>query len=396
MKTEWKIQQLSDIAEFNPKETLKKGAFAKKISMDKLQPFCRDISEYELTKFTGGTKFRNGDTIMARITPCLENGKTAKINILDNEEIGFGSTEYIVLRAKDGISNPDFIYYLVTSSLIREPAIKSMVGSSGRQRVQSDVVEKIKINLPPLPVQKKIAGILKSLDDKIELNRQISKNLEEQAQAIFKSWFLDYDPWNGIVPDSWTNGTLGDFTNIKRGGSPRPIQEYLSNSGLRWLKISDVTSLQTPFVIDIKDHIIREGLKKTVFLKAGSLVLSNSATPGIPKILDVDSCIHDGWLYFPESKFSMEYLYLYFKYIRQQLINLSNGSIFNNLKTDILKRYPTILPDEEMLHNFDSVVKPMFLQMQNLTRESYRLENTRNVILPQLISGELDVSNIDL
>ena len=70
---------------------------------------------------------------------------------------------------------------------------------------------------------------------------------------------------------------------------PRPIQEYLSESGLRWLKISDVTSLQTPFVIDIKDHIIEEGLKKTVFLKAGSLVLSNSATPGVPKILDVDS-----------------------------------------------------------------------------------------------------------
>lgn len=177
MKTEWKIQQLSDIVEFNPKETLKKGVIAKKISMDKLQPFCRDICEYELTKFTGGTKFRNGDTIMARITPCLENGKTAKINILDNGEIGFGSTEYIVFRAKEGISDPDFIYYLVTSSLIREPAIKSMVGSSGRQRVQSDVVEKIKINLPQLPVQKKIAAILSSFDNKIELNKQINNNL---------------------------------------------------------------------------------------------------------------------------------------------------------------------------------------------------------------------------
>ena len=141
----------------------------------------------------------------------------------------------------------------------------------------------------------------------------INKNLEQQAQALFKSWFLDYEPWDGSVPDSWKHGKLGDFAEIKRGGSPRPIQEYLSDSGLRWLKISDVTSLQTPFVIDIKDHIIEAGLRKTVFLKAGSLVLSNSATPGVPKILDVDSCIHDGWLYFPESKFSKEYLYLYFK-----------------------------------------------------------------------------------
>lgn len=144
-------------------------------------------------------------------------------------------------------------------------------------------------------------------------HNKINDNLDQQALALFKSWFLDYDPWSGSVPDSWINGKLGDFTDIKRGGSPRPIQKYLSDSGLRWLKISDVTSLQTPFVIDIKDHIIEDGLKKAVFLKTGSLVLSNSATPGVPKILDVDSCIHDGWLYFPKSKFSKEYLYLYFK-----------------------------------------------------------------------------------
>ena len=244
--------------------------------------------------------------------------------------------------------------------------------------------------------QEKIAGLLEALDKKIQLNAEINENLEQQAQALFKSWFLDYEPWNGIVPDSWINGKLGDFADIKRGGSPRPIQEYLSESGLRWLKISDVTSLQTPFVIDIKDHIIEEGLKKTVFLKAGSLVLSNSATPGVPKILDVDSCIHDGWLYFPESKFSKEYLYLFFKYIRQQLVNLSNGSVFNNLKTDILKGYPTVLPDEETLTRFNEVVQPMFLQMQNLTRESHRLADARDAILPQLMSGELDVSDLAL
>ena len=225
---------------------------------------------------------------------------------------------------------------------------------------------------------------------------RLNKNLEQQAQALFKSWFLDYEPWDGSVPNSWNSGKLGDFAEIKRGGSPRPIQEYLSDSGLRWLKISDVTSLQTPFIIDIKDHIIEAGLRKTVFLKAGSLVLSNSATPGIPKILDVDSCIHDGWLYFSESKFSKEYLYLYFKYIRQQLVNLSNGSVFNNLKTDILKGYPTILPDKETLRRFDDIVMPMFQQMQNLTRESHKLADMRDVLLPKLMSGELDASDIDL
>lgn len=395
MISDWKLLKLSDIAEFNPKESLTKGTIAKKIAMDKLQPFTRDIPEYELESYSGGTKFRNGDTIMARITPCLENGKISKVTILDKDEVGFGSTEYIVFRAKNNIDE-DYLYYLICSHLVREPAIKSMVGSSGRQRVQTDVVQNIELYVPDAITQKKIGKLLKDLDDKILCNNKTNQNLELQAQLLFKSWFLDYEPWNGVVPSTWVDGKLGDFAEIKRGGSPRPIQEYLSETGLRWLKISDVTSLQTPFVLDIKEHIIEDGLRKTVFLKSGSLVLSNSATPGIPKILDVDSCIHDGWLYFPKSDFSNEYLYLYFKYIRQQLVNLSNGSVFNNLKTDILKAYPTILPDKDTLLRFDSIVKPLFSQILTLTRESHILAEIRDAILPRLMSGELDVSEIEL
>ena len=297
------------------------------------------------------------------------------------------------LRAKEGLVDEEYLYYLIKHNVV---ILKKNTHGSVFDTITRETFDGIEVELPSLVEQKIVASILRDLDDKIEVNNKINKNLEQQAQALFKSWFLDYEPWDGSVPDSWKHGKLGDFAEIKRGGSPRPIQEYLSDSGLRWLKISDVTSLQTPFVIDIKDHIIEAGLRKTVFLKAGSLVLSNSATPGVPKILDVDSCIHDGWLYFPESKFSKEYLYLYFKYIRQQLVNLSNGSVFNNLKTDILKRYPTILPDKETLRRFDDIVIPMFLQIQNLTRESHKLADMRDTLLPKLMSGKLDVSDIDI
>ena len=169
--------RLSDIAEFNPRESIKKGSVAKKIAMDKLQPFCRDIPEYEYATFSSGTKFRNGDTIMARITPCLENGKTAKVNILDDGEVGFGSTEYIVFRAKENLADEDYLYYLVCSPLVRDPAIKSMVGSSGRQRVQTDVVQNLEIDIPDLDTQKKIGGILRTFDNKIALNNSINENL---------------------------------------------------------------------------------------------------------------------------------------------------------------------------------------------------------------------------
>ncbi len=174
--TEWVSKRLDEIVEFNPRETIKKGVIAKKIAMDKLQPFCRDITEVELEPFSGGTKFRNGDTIMARITPCLENGKTAKVNILGDGEVGFGSTEYIVFRAKEGV-DADFVYYLISSPFVREPAIKSMVGSSGRQRVQMDVLQNLTLMIPSFEEQNKIARILKVIDDKIALNRQINDNL---------------------------------------------------------------------------------------------------------------------------------------------------------------------------------------------------------------------------
>lgn len=176
MKSEWMNKKLLDIAEINPKEKLPKGTTAKKIAMDALQPFTRDISTFEYAAYTGGSKFRNGDTIMARITPCLENGKTAQVRILDKDEVGFGSTEYIVFRAKENV-DPDFLYYLICSPVIREPAIQSMVGSSGRQRVQTDVVANVELPIPSYEEQKKIGTVLKVIDDKILINNQINKNL---------------------------------------------------------------------------------------------------------------------------------------------------------------------------------------------------------------------------
>ena len=169
--------KLQEIVRINPTERLIKGTIAKKVSMDKLQPFCRDIPGFDMEKFSGGSKFRNGDTVMARITPCLENGKIAKVNILNENEIGFGSTEFIVFRAIENVSDENFIYYLVRSPLIREPAIKSMVGSSGRQRVQTDVIANLSIDIPDFQTQKKIGGVLKALDDKIAINNAINQNL---------------------------------------------------------------------------------------------------------------------------------------------------------------------------------------------------------------------------
>lgn len=136
---------LKDFIDFNPKETLVKNTIARKVSMEQITPYTRKIESNQFERYNGGSKFRNDDTIMARITPCLENGKTAFVNFLENNEVAFGSTEFIVARAKEDVSLPLFVYYLLCSNPVRDVAILSMTGSSGRERVQQFMLDNYEI-----------------------------------------------------------------------------------------------------------------------------------------------------------------------------------------------------------------------------------------------------------
>ena len=292
---------------------------------------------------------------------------------------------------------PEYLVYYFHTPIGQHKLLSnaSQVGVPALAR-PSSTFQQIEVELPELSIQKRVVEIITTIQKKIENNQELNDNLQQQAAALFESWFVNYDPWDGVQPSEWENAHLGSFVEIKRGGSPRPIQDFLSDSGLRWLKISDVTSLSSPFVLEIKEHIKEEGLRKTVFLHAGELVLSNSATPGIPKILDVDTCIHDGWLYFPKSELSKYYLYLFFKHIRKELVALGNGSVFTNLKTDILKAFPATKADESTLKEFDALVTPLFDAMLNADRENFKLAAMRDALLPKLMSSEIDVSEVEL
>ena len=327
-----------------------------------------------------------GDVLVSNIRPYFK-----KIWFADSN--GGCSNDVLVFRAKEGV-DARYLYYVLADDSFFNYSNATSKGTKMPRGDKSAIMDYI-IEEHSLIEQHRIADILSALDKKIANNNAINDNLQQQAQALFKAWFVDYIPWNGNSPE-WEQGVLSDYVTVKRGGSPRPIQEYLSDSGYRWLKISDVTSLQTPFITSIAEHIKESGINKTVFLKSGCLVLSNSATPGIPKILDLDSCIHDGWLYFPYSEFSNEFLYLLFLHIRPSLVALGNGSVFTNLKTDILKAYPIMKPPKDVLTAFDEIVKPIFMAILHNTREISRLTALRDTLLPRLMSGEIDVSEVDI
>lgn len=355
----------------------------------------RDFSMWGYTKTSKMDyeryKLHKGDSIIAR------TGNTIGVCTYIEDDIeSVYNNGLIRLTAKTELARERFLFYLIRSTACQDYIQSIAYGTSTQPNMKIKDFLNFDIIVPTLEIQDKIIAIVDKIEKKIQVNTEINNNLEQQAMALFKSWFIDFEPFNRQVPKTWINGVLGDFVEIKRGGSPRPIQDFLSDSGFHWLKISDATGISSPFINEIKEYIIEAGLKKTVYLKSGSLVLSNSATPGLPKILDIDTCIHDGWLYFPSSKFSNEYLYLYFKHIRDNLIALGNGSVFTNLKTDILKNYPTYLPTEDVLKKFDGLVQPIFSMILSKTREIKRLAEIRDTLLPKLMSGELDVSDIEL
>lgn len=348
--------------------------------------FC-EVEENNFNRFS----LKEGDILIAR------TGATIGVNIqIKDNLIAVYNNGLIRIKINNEITNNKFIFYNLQTRYYKNFINAISAGTSTQPNMQINSLLSFEIPFPPLETQEKIVRILSSLDDKIELNNKINQNLEQQAQAIFKSWFVDFEPFGGNMPKDWKIGELGEYLEIKRGGSPRPIQNFIADKGYKWLKISDVTSLQTPFIYNIKESIRESGLNKTVLLKAGTFVLSNSATPGIPKILGINSCIHDGWLYFPKSKFSNEYLYLLFKSIRKKLVLLGNGSVFTNLKTDILRNYQTVLPSESILKNFDSIVKPIFSNIQNNTLENINLTQLRDTLLPKLMSGEIDVDKVEV
>ena len=363
--------KLSDIVEINPTESLKKGTVAKKIGMDILQPYCRSIPSYSLEPYTGGTKFKNGDTIMARITPCLENGKTAMVNILEDHEIGFGSTEYIVFRAKNNITDPYFIYYLVTSDCIRNLAIKSMVGSSGRQRVQTDVVANLSINLPPLPTQQKIARILSSLDDKIELNNKINTNLEQQAQALFKNWFVDFEPFGGKMPEGWKVGKLSDVAEITSGKRPPMKQSNYSK---------DVS-------IPLVGAASVMGYTNQVLYNEPILITGRVGTHGVIQRFSTECWPSDNTLVI-KSKY-YEYVYQIMSNIDYD--NMNRGSTQPLITQSDLGKVECIIPDEKNLNKFEQLMAILFSKVHKNQQENHKLANIRDTLLPKLMNGEIEV-----
>jgi type I restriction enzyme, S subunit len=326
----------------------------------------------------------------------------------------------VLLRPKKSI-NGEYLFWALQSPYVQQQIAWNEGTGSTVSNVRIPVLKAL--NIPRIDGEDDVAKTLSDIASKIKLNVETNQTLEEMAQAIFKSWFVDFDPVKakmngeqpegmdeataslfpdklveselGLIPEGWEAKPLGDYLTIKRGGSPRPIKDFIVPEGYPWTKIADATANDNPYIFKTKEFIKEEGLKKTVYLKKGTLILSNSATPGLPRFLELDACIHDGWLHFPEKKhFTDSYLYQLFLHIRKHLVAQGNGSVFTNLKTDILRNQVVLVPPKELVDIYEKHASKLLETVKAKSIENNQLAQLRDTLLPKLLSGEIELGSM--
>lgn len=382
-KTTWQRVKLGEVAEINPPESIKKNTLAKKVSMDNLEPFNKKIYSFNVESFKGGSKFKNGDTLLARITPCLENGKTAFVDFLENNEIAFGSTEFIVLREKENISDKHFLYYLARSETFRETAIKSMTGSSGRERVQIEVIKDYEFSLPPLETQRKIAEILSSLDDKIDLLHRQNKTLESLALTLFRHSFIENPKRN-----EWEEKPLSEIADFLNGLACQKLPPQNEINRLPVLKIKELRE----GITESSDWATSEVDSKYI-VQNGDVIFAWSASLMV-KVWAGKKCVLNQHLFKVSSKkYPKWFYYFWCLYHLQEFISiaLAQATTMGHIKRTDLDNAICSIPPKDFLDSVDKQISPIFEKTQGNSKQIQNLESLRDIMLPKLLSGEMEV-----
>ena len=410
--SEWKKKQLQEIAILKPTETLKKGDIAPNIPMANIKEFQRDVVKIDYGEFRGGTKFRNGDTLLAKITPCLENGKTAFVNCLQEDEIGFGSTEFIVLRAKENIDER-FLYYLSISPEFRKQAISLMEGTSGRKRVNENALKISDFLIPDFEEQKKIANILSAIDDKISLNNQINQELEAMAKTLYDYWFVQFDfpdengkPYKSSggkmvyndqlkreIPEGWGVKRLGEICN-PTSGYPFASNTYVQDGKF---KIYTIKNVQDNGILPITDNTLDTlpaNLPEKCILGPGDMLMSLTGNVGRVGIVFEDNALLNQRVLKIESKYKA-FIFQFLKdpRTRSLLENTATGTSQKNLSPKDVMDISIIFPGFNVLIEFEQISNEILLQITSNNQQNQELTQLRDWLLPMLMNGQVRVED---
>ncbi len=354
------------------------------------------VSEYEANKYRKNLTPR---TILVSINGTIGNvakykgeacilGKSAcYFNVADNFDL-------------------NFIYYVIASQQFKDTITHLATGTTIKN-VSLETMRNYSFMAPSINEQKRISSILSSFDDKIELNRRINDNLEQQAQALFKSWFVDFEPFRddefidselGKIPKGWEIGTIEDLCqNIASGSTPSSMNQEYYNGEIKWFTTKE---LKDSFLIDSEKHISDEGHKNssTKMFPRGTVLMAIYAAPTVGRlgILTSDATFNQAAVGLnPKQEIGSNYVFLLLKKERDNFNNLAIGAAQQNLSVKFVKTYPIIIPSKKVIVDFNVLVNPFFDRISLLSKEIEALTGTRDTLLPKLMSGKLRISEIE-
>ena len=455
--SEWPMIRFTDAVQINPPVRLERGKAYPFVDMATVNAGLRCAYALERRVYSGGgTRFQSGDTLMARITPCLENGKIARYCAPDPTDPAHGSTEFIVIRGRPNVTDHEFAYYLTQWGEVRHYAIGQMTGTSGRQRVPTKALDYLAVTIPPLPEQPAIAYILGTLDDKIELNRRMNETLESMTRALFKSWFVDFDP----VRAKAALKRHAANQSTRRGNSTRATKAAPSDHSplegesvgrnqapLLPLKGNDWTAERAQAYLDrmepeiaalFSDHFAaselgpipaewtvkplgdlvelaygkalkadqrqagsvpvygsngRVGWHDRPLIQGPSIIVGRKGNPGTVTWA-ADACFPIDTTFHVVPKDTPQSLpFLFYALEGQGLSSVAADSAVPGLNRNLAYLNKQVTPPTPLVVRFGEQVQSLFTRRHSLEEESRTLAAMRDALLPKLISGEIRVAD---
>ena len=403
---EWKEYKLGDVCKMIPGFAFKSNEFGKgsnvAIKIKDIQPpYVEtkgadnvDISRYDLDKLS---KFivHKGEFLLA-----MTGATIGKIGKYIDERPAYINQR--VLKFQDtGFISYDYLYYYLSTNIFQSFILNHIDSQSAQPNISSNTIGKYPIKVPSFNTQQKIASILKSLDDKIEVNRRINENLEQQAQALFKSWFVDFDPFKdqpfvdselGMIPQGWRVGRLCDIS-------------YYSKDRIRVNELDNDNYYSTENMLPNKMGVTRAtnlpNIEYTTRCKPGDIIISN-IRPYFKKIYfcdcDIAGCSTDVLCFVPIKKTMSIYLYsiLYNDCFFEYMVMGARGTKMPRGDKQQIMNYRVIIPNEDSINQFTNIVSPIIRIKKRYELESRRLAELRDALLPRLMSGEIKVEDATL
>ena len=327
----------------------------------------------------------SGDIILSN---SMSFGR-AFITLID----GYIHDGWLRIRCSEEVLDKEYLYYFLTSSLAQNQ-FKAVANGSVVNNLKSDTVKAVSIDLPPLDEQKRISSILSIIDEKINNNNHINDNLEQQAEIYFYYLFIDNpDP-------SWQKGTIGDIGTVVGGSTPSKAKpEYYTDNGIAWITPKDLSIDKSKFISHGADDITELGLKNSSasIMPTGTVLFSSRAPIGYIAIADGDVTTNQGFKsVVPKNNVGTAFVYYFLKNALPTIENMASGSTFKEISGSAMRTVPVMIPDDESLQKFADYCEPLFQQQRTLETENRSLVSLRDSLLPKLMSGELDVSDIDI